>query len=160
MHLRRTERLCVLPVVKIGWTSGKTDWFPNDTSEIGVSLDDETTVIGKQRRWRLADDEGDDVLESYEGEFAFESRSCSNERFNAIHEAIICIYARYLWEYTKYECRIRLSMPKDWEKLREIQYECIFNCVRKIKFERKEKQTEQQKKNIVKRASVLNVIGW
>ncbi len=50
-----------------------------------VSLDDdETTVIGKQRRCRL----DDGVLDSYVVGLAFESRSCSNERFNAIHEAI------------------------------------------------------------------------
>ncbi len=76
-----------LPAVRMGWTSGNTDWFPKDIS-VGVSCEDETTVIGKQRRWRL----DDDVLDSYGGEFVFESRSCSNERFNVIHEAIEMVF--------------------------------------------------------------------
>ncbi len=73
-------------MVKIGWTSGNTDWFPKDMSVVDVSLDDddETTFIGKQRRWRF----DDGVLDSYGVGLVLESRSCSNERFNVIHEAI------------------------------------------------------------------------
>lgn len=55
----------------------------------GGGDEDETTVTGKQRRCRLDDDDGDDVRDS-NGLLDEESRSCSNERFNAIHEAIIC----------------------------------------------------------------------
>ena len=52
----------------------------------GGDDEEETTVIGKQRRCRL--DDGDDVRDS-NGLFDDESRSCSNERFNAIHEAMM-----------------------------------------------------------------------
>ena len=54
----------------------------------GGGDEDVTTVTGKQRRFRL--DDGDADVRDSNGLLDEESRSCSNERFNAIHEAIIC----------------------------------------------------------------------
>ena len=72
-----------LPAVSVGCTSGKTDGLPKDTSL--ASFGDATTVMGKQRRGRF-DDVG--VLDSYGLLLLLVSRSESNERFNAMHEAI------------------------------------------------------------------------
>ncbi len=71
-----------LPVVKTGWTSGNT---VDSVVSLVMVVGDETTVTGKQRRWRF--DDGDGARDS-NGLFGEESRSCSNERFNAIQEAI------------------------------------------------------------------------
>ena len=73
-----------LPVVRMGWMSGNTvDSLVSFVIVVGDG--DETTVMGKHRRCRF--DDGDDVRDS-NGLLVDESRSCSNERLRAMHEAM------------------------------------------------------------------------
>ena len=56
---------------------------------VDVGGDDETTVLGKQRRF----DDGEGVVELNRLVFGVVelSRSCSYARFNAMHEAIVVV---------------------------------------------------------------------